>query len=259
MNVITLITDRKAQDFFLGRVKGQILKSCPSAVIVDIAHGIEPFNVTKAGFILKNSFLHFPENTIHLIGVDCEEGKQQAHLIVLIQNHIFIGADNGIFNLISDLEIKKIIQIPKAVRNGKKNPALMRFIEIAKQIIDGKNISDFGEEIPEYKRKISFEPTFDNNTILGKVIYIDSYENVITNITSELFDRIGLGRKFVITIGSTRNVISSLTDCYQDIEPGNLLALFNSLGLLEIAINKGKVAELFNFDTKTSVRINFSE
>ena len=111
MSIITLTSDRKVEDFFLGRVKGQIMKDCPGAVIIDITHGIEPFNVTKTGFILKHSYKHFPEKTIHLIGVDSEKSSTQEHLLAEYENQYFICSDNGILGLIFETKPNKVVKI----------------------------------------------------------------------------------------------------------------------------------------------------
>lgn len=254
--IITLTSDRNQNDFFLARVKGQILRDCPESVVLDIAHNIDAFNLTETGFIIKHSFRHFPEGTIHLIGVDCEAYENHEHLIAKYQNHYFIAADNGVFGLIFDEQPEKIIKVDS--ENNSAQPALLRFVEITHKLIESNhNLEEMGVDLANYNRKFAASPVFEESMILGKVIYIDSYKNVMINILREDFERIGRGRSFKIFIGSNRNSLSRITQKYSDTEPGELAAIFNSLGLLEIAIVRGKLAEMLNFTYQTQIRINF--
>ena len=95
--------------------------------------------------------------------------------------------------------------------------------------------------------------------ITGAVIYIDSFRNAITNITKDLFDRIGEGRAFEIYPQNNYYKITRLNDFYHETAPGEILAIFNSVGLLEIAINKGNAAELLNLSVNSSIRVKFKE
>ena len=98
-------------------------------------------------------------------------------------------------------------------------------------------------------------PTIDESTINGSVIYIDSFRNAITNISRELFDQIGKGRPFEIFVQSNHYKINRINKKYSDSSTGEMLALFNSLGLLEIAINSGNAADLLNLSVNSVVRI----
>ena len=104
MPIITLTSDWKNNDHYLAAVKGRILKTCPDTVIIDISHQIPPFNLSHAAFVLKNSYLNFPDDTIHLIAVKDEASEKNPHVLVRSGKHHFITADNGIFGLLLDGE-----------------------------------------------------------------------------------------------------------------------------------------------------------
>jgi len=93
--------------------------------------------------------------------------------------------------------------------------------------------------------------------IIGSVVYIDSYSNAITNITADLFYRIGNKRKFQIFVQSNTNKITKINKTYNETTEGELLALFNSLDLLEIAMNGGPAAQILSLDLDSTVRIRF--
>ena len=111
----------------------------------------------------------------------------------------------------------------------------------------------------EYETHTQIRATIDESVISGSIIYIDSYQNAITNISKELFDRVGRDRRFDILVQSNHNKVNSISNTYSDVEPGDLLALFNSAGLLEIAICTGYAAQLLNLNVGSSVRIKFYE
>jgi S-adenosylmethionine hydrolase len=93
------------------------------------------------------------------------------------------------------------------------------------------------------------------DVIRGVVIYINQYENVVTNITRELFDKTSKGRKYIIEFrGETLNTISQ---SYQEVPIGEIVALFGSTGHLEIAINQGNASSLLGLDINDPVRVEF--
>jgi len=100
MSVITLISDWNTADFYIGAIKGKITNSCPETRIIDISHNIPPFDILKAAFILRNSYKHFPQGSIHIICVRTDTDKKHGYIAAFADNHIFITADNGIMSLI---------------------------------------------------------------------------------------------------------------------------------------------------------------
>src|SRR5512138_1750299 len=111
MAIITLTSDWGLRDHYIGSVKGAILRQHPEAVIVDISHLVEPFNLNQAAFIIRNSYRSFPKGTIHILGINEEASIETPHTLVLHEGHYFIGADNGIFSLIFDEKPEQILEI----------------------------------------------------------------------------------------------------------------------------------------------------
>ncbi len=116
-----------------------------------------------------------------------------------------------------------------------------------------------GKVVKKYQERIPLRAAIDKSVITGSVIYIDSFRNAITNITRDLFDRIGAGRPFEILPQNNYYIIKRLNNYYHETAPGEILAIFNSVDLLEIAINKGNAADLLNLTTNSSVRVKFKE
>ncbi|OFX88697.1 MAG: hypothetical protein A2W99_04305 [Bacteroidetes bacterium GWF2_33_16] len=255
MPIITLTTDWNKNDYYIGAVKGAILNQYANAIIIDISHQIKPFNIFQAAFILKNCYTNYPAGTIHIIGVKSDYSAENQYMVVQADNQYFISTDNGIFSLLfDDLPVSKYI-----IDNHQSTtfPELHVFVRVACEIMNGAAIESFGKPSDRFVRRVPLYATIEESVIIGSIVHIDSYQNAITNITSELFEQVGKGRAFKIFVQSNGNVISKINKSYQETSPGELLAIFNSINLLEIAINEGNVAELLGLNTNSTVRIKF--
>jgi len=131
------------------------------------------------------------------------------------------------------------------------------FAPAAAFLASGDKIDDLGSPLNDINRQTPLRATYDEAVIVGSVIYIDSYQNVITNISKELFDKVGRNRRFEILVQSNHYRINKINLTYNETSNGELLAIFNSAQLLEIAINKGNIAELLNLSINSNVRIKF--
>jgi S-adenosyl-L-methionine hydrolase (adenosine-forming) len=256
MPIITLTSDWGQRDYFLAAVKGKILSLLPSANIIDISHGISPFNLKQASFVIRNSYPYYPKGTVHILSVLTEKSQKTPHLAVQYDGQFFIGADNGIFSLIFDHNPEKLIQLPSSDETGMKDkPARDRFVESAVHLASGKPIEELGEAVSQWKEQLHFLPVVSGDVIRGVVIYINQYENVVTNITRDLIDKVGKGRKF--TIDFRGETLNGIRQSYQEVPIGEIAALFGSTGHLEIAINQGNAASLLGLDINDPVRVEF--
>src|SRR6185436_10842535 len=107
MPIITLTTDLGTRDYYVGTVKGELLRAIPGAQIIDISHDIEPYNNIHGAFVLKNAYHHFPEGTIHIIGVNIFHDPESAPVIINHEGYFFVGQDNGLFGLVWDEVLPK--------------------------------------------------------------------------------------------------------------------------------------------------------
>jgi hypothetical protein len=256
MPIITLTSDWGQRDYFLAAVKGKILSQLPSVNIIDISHGISPFNLKQASFIIRNSYPHYPEGTVHMLFIMTEKTEKTPHLAVQYDGQFFIGADNGIFSLIFDHDPEKIVSINASTNGGIKDIAARdRFVESAVHLASGKPIELLGEPVSQWKEQLHFLPVVSGDVIRGVVIYINQYENVITNITRDLVEKVSKGRKFIIEFRGES--INGISNSYQEVPIGEIVALFGSTGHLEIAINQGNAASLLGLDINDPVRVEF--
>jgi S-adenosyl-L-methionine hydrolase (adenosine-forming) len=255
MAIVTLTSDWNKDDYYTAAVQGKILTSCPGTVIVTVTNQVPAFNISLAAFILKNALPLFPEGTIHLLAVNSETKDRHPFVAVKLNNQYFIGYDNGIFGLLSDDEPQGCVLLKND--DPGSFPELTVFADAACQLIRSGKLGSLGANYPKLYRQVAMLPAIDESVITGSVIYIDSYRNAFTNINREIFDRIGKNRAFELLIQSNHYRINRINNWYSETSAGEILALFNSLGLLEIAIQGGNAAELLNLSLNSTVRIKF--
>ena len=256
MPIITLTSDWGVKDYFLAVAKGKLISKLPSASVVDISHEVSPFNLKEASFIVRNSYPNFPKGTVHIISILTDLSDNTPHLVVEYEGHYFIGADNGIFSLIFERPPVKVIRLHREMEGvGADSPARDRFIQAAVHLASGGAMETLGDPIPAVKEQLHFHPVVSGDVIRGVVIYVNHYENVVTNIRKELFEQVGKGRKFVIEFRG--EAVTRLRSSYQEVPVGEIVALFGSTNHLEIAINQGPASSLLGLDVNDPVRIEF--
>ncbi|MBN1132937.1 MAG: SAM-dependent chlorinase/fluorinase [Bacteroidales bacterium] len=260
MPLVTLTSDWSESDYYIGAIKGRILSACPGASIQDINHHIKPFNTAQAAFVIRNCYPNFPDGTVHIIAVNTEPDPGCALLAAQMDNQYFLCADNGILGLIGKEESLDVYALNREKKEKAGSFAALQILtEAACAIMTGKKPAEIGKKITDYNRRVPLRPTIEKNSIIGSVIYIDSYENAITNISRELFERLGNHKKFEIQVQSRHNVIRKISNTYSENPPGDLLAVFNSIGLLEVAVRNGNAASLFKLNENSTIRIEFND
>lgn len=275
MAIITLTTDFGLKDHFVGVLKGAIYSQLPAATIVDISHGIAPFNIQECAYVLKNSYHNFPKGTIHIVGVDSEATEENHHIAVLADGHYFVSANTGVIGLITaEMTPEEVVQIqlPNTVKTS--FPVLNVFTPVACHIAKGGSLAEIGTPYDTLKLLREFQPVIsdDDKRIVGSVIYIDNYGNVVTNIQKSLFEYYADGCAFELQ--ARNQTLKKIYSCYSDFidfsleknkrkGDGDLLALFNAAGYLELAIYKsnlntvGGAATLLGLDYRDSISIQF--
>lgn len=269
MPIITLTTDFGLKDHYVSAVKGAILKSCPGATIVDITHEVAVFNYIEAAFILRNVFREFPEKTIHIIGVNSVKETNEKYVAVEAEGQFFIGTDNGIFSLILDTIPGKIVEL---IDNENTTfPLKNIFVNAACKLANEIKIEDLGNRLDQLEVRMERQAYSNPDSIMGQVVYIDRYENAITNISQEHFEATAKGRSFNIMLKPSRSYanaykevgssfsysITKISSTYSDVVEGEKLALFNSSGYLEIAVNRGNAGKLLGLKPGEAIQVFF--
>ncbi|MGB9715221.1 MAG: SAM hydrolase/SAM-dependent halogenase family protein [Thermodesulfovibrionales bacterium] len=251
--IITLTTDFGYKDPFVGIMKGVILSINPLANIVDITHGISPQNILEAAITISVSFKSFPYKTIHVVVVDPGVGSSRRPILVITDHYYFIGPDNGVFSLIYRLKNGNLSVI-HITSEHYFMPNISTtfhgrdiFAPVAAWLSRGIESSKFGVPINDYKSICIPDPiVYDENTIEGEVIYIDSFGNVTTNIRTELINEIlkeKTSRKPKVLLRDKEVPFKSY---YEEAEDERLYSLINSFGYLELFVKKDSASSRFN-------------
>jgi S-adenosyl-L-methionine hydrolase (adenosine-forming) len=251
MPLLTLTSDIGSQDFLVGAVKGQLMQANPDFKIVDISHNLSPFNYPQAAYVCRNAIKNFPPQTFHLVLVNLFDQRPE-HLLLTQHNDQFIGcADNGLITMILEEVPQKVVALPLS-KTAQKNTLYCAsvFANAFQQILSGKKIEEIGDDSISIEVKNHLRPLLGNNWIEGQIIFIDNFENVVINITKDEFEEQRRGRSFKIVF-KRDEIIDKISETYADVNESEKLALFNSAGYLEIAINKGNAAGLFGLQGYT--------
>ena len=245
MALLTLTSDIGEQDFLAGAIKGQLLQSGNDFTIIDITHSLSPFNYPQAAYVCRNAIKNFAEGTFHLILVNLFDEKKE-HVLLAEHNGHFIGcADNGLLTMILEEQPQKVVSLNLGKTNQKNTLfCISVFAKAFHELLNGKTIEQIGDPAVSIQVKNHLRPLLGNDWIEGQIIFIDNFENVIVNINKDEFEEQRKGRSFTIVF-KRDEVIDKINETYADVNEGEKLALFNSAGYLEIAINKGNAAGLF--------------
>jgi len=240
-SIITLLTDFGSKDHYVGAMRGVILGINPHATIVDITHHISPQSIVEGAFLLSSVYTYFPQGTIHLAVVDPGVGSERKPILVKGEKFFFVGPDNGIFGLIYD-QLKKIsvFELTNAHFFLKPVSATFQgrdiFAPVAAHLSRGVSPLKMGKETKNFQRLSLPQPILEKKKIRGKVMYIDSFGNLITNITVHHLKNLG---KAPGKIKIRETVISGLSKNYQEVKKGTLLAIIGSSNFLEISVREG--------------------
>ncbi len=194
MKNITLISDWKLRDPYVAMFKGEILTAFPEVNILDLTHSITLHHIPQTAFILRNSYLSFPNGTVHLILTGLSFSKDSLPVIAQYNGHWFIGEDTGIFSLLFDGDENFTCrQYPKK----NKKSLNQKIIEMVGWLF-GQTIEKETVPYPKIVPKTAYKPSYSklSDTITGKIVFIDGAANAITNIPVSLFHEARKNRNF---------------------------------------------------------------
>ncbi len=223
MKHATLLTDFGTQDGYVAAMKGVIATIAPSAFVHDASHDIAHGDAWAAAFALRRYWRRFPAGTVHVVVVDPGVGSVRAALALEAEGRFFVGPDNGVFTFVP---AQRCVQLP--VRNDVAPTFHGRdvFAVAAGKLLRGDALDTLGTDAPVRVALDLPEPKNGK----GQIILQDRFGNLITNFT-QAADVVVAGREV------------KLKRTYADVAEGELLALINSDGFLEIAVRNGSAAQ----------------
>lgn len=243
--IITLTTDFGEADHYLACMKGVVLQHAPQCQIVDVSHAIGPHDVVHGAFILRQVFEHFPLGTIHIAVVDPGVGTARRIIGARYEGQFILAPDNGLVSLVHrDFRIEELreLQNTRLFRDEISMTFHGRDVlaPVAGHLAAGMPFEDVGPLVDELEILNLERPAqLPDGGLEGRVLYVDRFGNLITNIA---LDDLGMrrGERLQVFVGPLR--IGPLRSTYAEVSTGEILALIGSTGMVEIAINQGNAA-----------------
>ena len=252
ISLITLLTDFGDRDGFVGSMKGVMLNINPHARIVDLSHQVAPYQIEEAAYLLKSSYRYFPDGTIHVAVVDPGVGSARRPLLVNTSRYYFLAPDNG---LLTDIVHEELSVEVRRIENkqyrldaeGATFDGRDLFAPAAAWLTRGQAPGTFGPLIQDVTRLPSHEPVWEGPTFVGRIMYVDRFGNLISNITpSHLSEIRRHSKRTSVVIRIVGKTIEDLTPCYADGSSGEPCALINSNGHVEVFVKEGSAAIMLN-------------
>jgi S-adenosylmethionine hydrolase len=249
--IITLTSDFGTADGYVASMKAVVLTVCPGVGVVDITHEIPPGDVLRGALTLEATAPYFPTGTVHLAVVDPGVGSGRKGVALASGGHFFVGPDNGLFTPFLDAPGAAAYAMPEP---GPEVSTTFHgrdvFAPAAARLACGADVVSIGEPLDNPVRLDWPKAEATGEEIRGAVIYVDRFGNCVTSIRA---GDLGIGTSY--TVKATGMDVGPLRKYYAEVPRGEALALINSMGRLEVAVNGGSAAETLGFGLGDSVRL----
>lgn len=259
MPLITLTSDFGLQDYYVGAMRGAILRLAPEARLVDLSHCIPPQDLLAGAWVLRHAATEFPPGTIHLAVVDPGVGSPRRPLVLESGGFVWVGPDNGLFSYALQAPGCQAYEITHPDLRGPRLSTTFHgrdlFAPVAARLALGFPLREVGPPVNDPVRLEELKPQPVAQGLLGQVLHVDRYGNLTTNIPAAEVAGWAAGWRLCLKDGQE---LTQVCHTYADAPPGTLLALIGSAGLLEIAVNGGSAARRLRLGRRAPVRIDFA-
>jgi S-adenosyl-L-methionine hydrolase (adenosine-forming) len=255
--IITLTTDYGLRDPFVGIVTGQILARFREARVVSLTHAVTPYQPDEAGFWLSRSWREFPPGTVHVAVVDPGVGTPREILVMGAAGHLFVAPDNGLLDRVRHgvriehchrLDIERLAQFDIRPRSHTFHGRDL-FAPVAAELASGRaQPADLG---PATLVGALQQP--DRLPGRGSIVAIDRFGNLISDVEHDEIARTGA------TAAQLGPYSLPLARTYADVPNGQPLALVNSFGLLEVAVNGGSAAQALRIERGAAIQLKLND
>ena len=249
MPLITFLSDFGTSDSYVGEVKGVLMSLAPGVPVIDISHQINPGNIRAAAHILDRTWHRFPGGTVHLVVVDPGVGGTRAALAVESGGHRFVGPDNGVLTPALYNATPSIVTIPVPQGVAATFHGRDLFAPAAARLAQGESISQLGEPLRgDPSRLVDPVPWYQGKAVIGEVLYVDRFGNLVTNLTEDLVPSYAVLEVEDFEIGPVRRT-------FADVPTGELLAYMGSGNTVEIAVRDGSATRRLGIGVGGRIRV----
>jgi len=258
--LITLTTDFGLNDHFVGTIKGILLGIAPDARIVDISHSVQAFDVLDGALTISQAYSYFPSGTVHMVIVDPGVGSARRPILATTERHHFVAPDNGVLSLMYAREERLSVRHVTAEHyylQPVSNTFHARdiFSPIAAYLAKGVDPDRFGSEITDFVRFAAPRPKAVDGMLRGVILKVDRFGNLITNVTAQDAPALFGANPPAFKILAGKREITEIHAAYADGAPGEVFAILNSMGYLEIAANRTAATQLLGIGKGGEVNV----
>ncbi len=258
--IITLLTDFGTADPYVAAMKGTLLQICPMAQVVDISHEVPAHDILSGAFVLANAAPAFPEGTIHVVVVDPGVGTGRDILVGQYGGQHYIFPDNGVITFVKEVLPLQGLVAARNLQQLGLGPISNTFhgrdimAPIAAHLAMGLEPAELGSTPARYKLLDLPLPENGETDMTGRILYVDHFGNLISNIqeadiNSRFKDRSG------IRVECNGQSVGQIREAYGQVRPGEVIALINSMGLLEIGVCQGRASDVLGAGIGAEIRI----
>ena len=261
MKIMTFLSDFGNQSNYISQLKGVAL-SITDSKLIDITHDITPHNIREGAFVLLTTVPYFPIGTVNVAIVDPGVGTNRRGIVVTTRTHILVGPDNGLLipvaHRLGDFTVYEITN-PNLMLNSVSNTFHGRdvFTPVAAHILNGVEFEQIGPIVLDFVDLNFGGYEITDKSATGKVIYIDSFGDIITNIDgSRLSQVLNYNKQIMLFIGK-KQIKVPFVKSYDFVKKGVLLSTIGSSNFFEIAINQDNASKKLKIKTDDEIKILF--
>lgn len=259
--IVSLTTDFGLKDSYVAEMKATILGICQSAVLVDVTHEVDKFDLRMGAYALASAAPYFSKGTVHLAVVDPDVGTKRRPIIIQTERALFVGPDNGVLVPATEAQgVKRMYEITSRrlmlphVSNTFHGRDI--FAPAAAHLANGVFPEEFGHEISEVVKPSFAKATRKEDAVVGEILHVDSFGNITTNIHAK---NVGSFKAGTLHVEMAQHKMDlKLLKSYAEANPQEPIALIGSHNYLEIALNQGNAAEKFQIRPGDKITLSTS-
>ena len=254
--VVALLSDFGFRDHYVGAMKGVVLNICPEATLVDISHEIPAHDVLTAALELAAAYRYFPAGSVFLVVVDPGVGSERRGVAADAGDYRFVAPDNGVLTaVLGEQPPRRVVELterryarPTVSRTFEGRD---RFAPAAAWIAKGVQLSALGRPLRDYRTLDIPAPDVADDRVVGQVLRIDRFGNVVSNIDRKAFESVAQRGSIQIEVGP--HVIGRLVETYTEIREDEVCALFGGTEHLEFAASSSSAVDKLDVERGAAV------
>jgi len=260
-DTITFLSDYGLVDEFVGVVHSVIRSIAPEAAVVDLTHGITPYDVRGGGLALARSVEHLCPGVV-LAVVDPAVGTSRRPIAVEVGDgaSVLVGPDNGVLapavalcgGATRAVEITNpayVLATEAATFDGRDV-----FAPAAAHLCLGVDLAELGPPIDPISLFPAMVPLTreEEGRLHAEVLWVDRYGNAQLNVDPEELEGYD---DTVLLVMDDGNRSARRTDTFATLEPDQLGLIVDSYGLVAVVLDRTSAAAELGLSTGSAVTI----